>query len=38
MRAGGAMLVTIGVLLVTGVWADITLAMQSWVTGFTPAV
>ena len=38
MRAGGAMLVTIGVLLVTGLWAEITVALQVWVTGFTPAV
>jgi len=38
MRAGGAMLVTIGVLLLTGVWNDWTIAMQVWVNGFTPAV
>ncbi len=38
MRLGGAMLVTIGVLLVTGVWNDISVAMQVWVNGFTPAV
>ena len=38
MRAGGAMLVTIGVLLVTGVWNDMTIAMQVWVNGFTPAI
>jgi cytochrome c-type biogenesis protein len=38
MRAGGAMLVTIGVLLVTGVWNDINVALQVWVNGFTPAV
>lgn len=38
MRTGGAMLVTIGVLLVTGVWNDWTIAMQVWVNGFTPAV
>ena len=38
MRAGGAMLVTIGVLLVTGVWNDWTITMQVWVNGFTPAV
>ena len=38
MRAGGAMLLTIGVLLVTGVWNDWTTAMQVWVNGFTPAV
>lgn len=38
MRGGGAMLVTIGVLLVTGVWTDMTVAVQVWVNGFTPAV
>jgi len=38
MRAGGAMLVTIGVLLVTGVWNNWTTAVQVWVNGFTPAV
>ena len=32
------MLVAIGVLLVTGVWNDIDVALQVWVTGFTPAV
>ena len=26
------------VLLVTGVWADLTVQMQVWVNGFTPAV
>jgi cytochrome c-type biogenesis protein len=38
MRLGGAMLVLIGVLLLTGVWRDITVALQVWVNGFTPAV
>ncbi|MDQ1603573.1 MAG: cytochrome c-type biosis protein [Actinomycetota bacterium] len=37
-RAGGAMLVAIGVLLVTGLWNDITVSLQVWVSGFTPAV
>jgi hypothetical protein len=32
------MLVTIGVLLVTGVWNDLTVQLQVWVNGFTPAV
>jgi len=36
--AGGAMLVTIGLLLVTGVWNDLTVHLQVWVNGFTPAV
>ena len=38
MRVGGALLVTIGVLLVTGLWNDLTVALRVWVTGFTPAV
>jgi cytochrome c-type biogenesis protein len=38
VRTGGAMLVTIGVLLVTGVWNDLTVQLQVWVSGFTPAV
>jgi hypothetical protein len=32
------MLVTIGVLLLTGAWSNMTNAMQVWVNGFTPAV
>ena len=38
MRLGGAMLVAIGVLLVTGVWNDMTVQMQLWVNSFSPAV
>ena len=38
MRLGGAFLVAIGVLLVTGVWNDITVQMQIWVVNFSPAV
>jgi cytochrome c-type biogenesis protein len=38
MRAGGLLLVTIGILLVTGTWNEIVVAMRIWVTGFTPAV
>ncbi len=38
MRLGGAMLVAIGVLLVTGVWNDMTVQMQIWVNNFSPAV
>jgi cytochrome c-type biogenesis protein len=34
MRIGGGMLVAIGVLLVTGLWGDITIQLQSWVSGF----
>jgi cytochrome c-type biogenesis protein len=38
MRAGGAMLVVIGLLLVTGVWADLTRDLATWTAEFTPAV
>jgi cytochrome c-type biogenesis protein len=38
VRTGGAMLICIGVLLVTGIWNDITVQLQVWVSGFTPAV
>ena len=38
MRLGGAMLVVLGVLLVTGVWEDITVQLRVWVSGFETAV
>ena len=38
MRTGGALLVVIGVLLVTGVWDTWVQSMQVWVNGFTVAV
>jgi len=38
MRFGGALLITIGILLVTGVWNDLTVAMRVWANNFTPAV
>ncbi|MEU6848563.1 cytochrome c biogenesis protein CcdA [Actinacidiphila alni] len=38
MRTGGAMLVAVGVLLVTGVWDHITYQMQIWSSGFNPGV
>jgi len=38
MRAGGAMLVLIGVLLVTGAWNDLVVDIQVWANGFVPAV
>ena len=38
MTFGGGMLVTLGVLLVTGVWGNLTVQLQIWVSGFTPAV
>ncbi len=34
MRIGGALLVGIGVLLVTGLWGDLTIGMRSWASGF----
>jgi cytochrome c-type biogenesis protein len=38
MRVGGAMLVAIGLLLVTGKWDDVVVGLQVWANGFTPAV
>ena len=38
VRIGGAMLIVIGILLVTGVWNDITIAMRTWVSGFGTAL
>jgi cytochrome c-type biogenesis protein len=38
MRAGGAMLVTLGLLLVTGVWQDLTVRMQTVIADFTTVV
>jgi cytochrome c-type biogenesis protein len=34
MRVGGALLVVIGVLLVTGTWDDLTIGLRSWAGGF----
>jgi len=34
MRIGGGMLIVLGLLLVTGVWTQITNAMQGWIDGF----
>ncbi len=34
MRIGGAMLVAIGVLLVTGLWDDLTIGLRSWASGW----
>ncbi|MFI0352423.1 cytochrome c biogenesis CcdA family protein [Actinomadura sp. 9N407] len=34
MRIGGGMLVAIGVLLVTGLWSDLTIQLKSWISGF----
>jgi cytochrome c-type biogenesis protein len=38
MRTGGAMLVVIGVLLVTGAWNDLVVGLQVWANRFAPAV
>jgi cytochrome c-type biogenesis protein len=38
MRAGGGMLIVIGVLLMTGVWDTWVSSLQVWVNGFTVAV
>ena len=38
MRLGGAMLVIIGLLLVTGAWAEVTVWMRSWAASFSPAL
>lgn len=37
-RAGGGMLVAIGLLLVTGAWGDLTVMLQSWVSGFKTVI
>ncbi|MBW8485043.1 cytochrome c biogenesis CcdA family protein [Actinomadura parmotrematis] len=38
MRIGGGMLVLIGVLLVTGLWNDLTIQLKSWISGFEPVI
>jgi cytochrome c-type biogenesis protein len=38
MRTGGAMLVVIGLLLVTGAWDQLVQHLQVWVNGFTVAI
>ena len=38
MRVGGAMLVLIGLLLVFGLWDDLTIWMRSWTAGFETVV
>ena len=35
-RVGGVMLVLLGVLLVTGMWSELVIKMQVWVSGFVP--
>jgi len=38
MRIGGAMLIVLGVLLVTGLWGEVTGLLQGWIDGFWVAV
>ncbi|SFO11017.1 MULTISPECIES: cytochrome c biogenesis CcdA family protein [Actinomadura] len=38
MRTGGGMLVLIGVLLVSGLWGDLTIELRSWISGFEPVI
>ncbi|SDU09900.1 cytochrome c-type biogenesis protein [Jiangella alkaliphila] len=38
MRAGGVMLIVLGVLLVTGLWNELMVSMQGWIGGFEVAV
>jgi cytochrome c-type biogenesis protein len=38
MRVGGGMLVAIGVLLVTGLWGDLTIQLKSWIGGFETVI
>ena len=38
MRFGGAMLIVLGILLVTGLWGSLTNLLQGWIDGFWTAV
>ncbi|WP_030163803.1 cytochrome c biogenesis CcdA family protein [Spirillospora albida] len=38
MRIGGGMLVLLGVLLVSGLWGDLTIELKSWISGFEPVI
>jgi cytochrome c-type biogenesis protein len=38
MRVGGGMLVLLGVLLVSGLWGDLTIELKSWISGFEPVL
>jgi cytochrome c-type biogenesis protein len=38
LRVGGAMLIGLGLLLVTGVWTEIVSSLQGWIGGFEVAV
>ncbi|GAA0968403.1 cytochrome c biogenesis protein CcdA [Acrocarpospora macrocephala] len=37
-RVGGAMLVAVGLLLVTGLWGELIAGLQGWVGGFEPVI
>jgi cytochrome c-type biogenesis protein len=37
-RAGGVMLVAVGLLLVTGLWGELIVTMQVWIGGFEPVI
>ena len=37
-RVGGVMLCAVGLLLVTGLWNDLVIQMQSWIGGFTTVI
>ncbi|GAA3423352.1 cytochrome c biogenesis protein CcdA [Streptosporangium nondiastaticum] len=37
-RVGGAMLVAVGLLLVTGLWSGLIATMQTWIGGFEPVI
>jgi cytochrome c-type biogenesis protein len=37
-RAGGVMLVAVGLLLVTGLWEELIVTMQVWIGGFEPVI
>ncbi|GAA3109577.1 cytochrome c biogenesis CcdA family protein [Streptosporangium carneum] len=37
-RVGGAMLVAVGLLLVTGLWGELIATMQGWISGFEPVI
>jgi cytochrome c-type biogenesis protein len=38
MRVGGGMLVVLGLLLVTGLWNDVTVQLRVWTSNFQTAV
>ena len=37
-RIGGVMLCLVGLLLVTGLWNDLVIQLQSWIGGFTTVI